>query len=465
MTEAQTTAAIYCRISDDRAGAGLGVKRQEDDCRAYCERRGWNVGEVLTDNDISAYSGKRRPAYERLLEEVKNGTFNAIVCWHPDRLHRSPSELETFIELVEATGVAVGTVQAGEYDLATATGRMSARIVGAVARHESEHKSERIRRKARELAENGKLGGGGTRPFGFDNDRITVRDSEAALVREAAGRVLAGEPIRAVCRDWTQRGISTVIGGNWNPYVMLRMLMSPRIAGLREHRGAVVGKAEWEPIITEADHKRLVTILSDPSRRKNTGHAGRRYLLSGLLVCHHCGARMVARPNNDKKRRYVCAKGPGFHGCNRTMIMAEPLEEMVTEMALEALDSPAMDRALNATEPDDSEALAAVEAAEAKLEELAEQWARDELSRSEWQAGRRVVEQRLADARERLTVDQTPRALQGATGGRLRQEWPDLSFDRRQAILAALFESIIIGAGRRGYNRFEPGRVHPVWRY
>jgi DNA invertase Pin-like site-specific DNA recombinase len=54
-------AAIYCRISQDRAGAGLGVTRQED-CGAPCERRGWVVVEVYADNDVSAYSGKPRPA-------------------------------------------------------------------------------------------------------------------------------------------------------------------------------------------------------------------------------------------------------------------------------------------------------------------------------------------------------------------------------------------------------------------
>ncbi|MER5688882.1 hypothetical protein [Streptomyces sp. NPDC002205] len=33
-------AAIYCRISQDRGGAGLGVARQEEDCRALCARLG-----------------------------------------------------------------------------------------------------------------------------------------------------------------------------------------------------------------------------------------------------------------------------------------------------------------------------------------------------------------------------------------------------------------------------------------
>src|SRR5438309_1452398 len=118
-----TTAGVYCRISDDRTGEGLGVARQAEDGRAYCAARGWAVADVYVDNDISAYSGARRPAYERLLLDLASGEVNAVVAWHPDRLHRSPRELEAFIELVESTRAKVGTVQAGEYDLSSPTGR------------------------------------------------------------------------------------------------------------------------------------------------------------------------------------------------------------------------------------------------------------------------------------------------------------------------------------------------------
>ena len=44
-------AAIYVRISDDTEGDRAGVKRQESDCRAVCERRGWPVAGIYEDND------------------------------------------------------------------------------------------------------------------------------------------------------------------------------------------------------------------------------------------------------------------------------------------------------------------------------------------------------------------------------------------------------------------------------
>src|SRR5205823_6092011 len=95
--------AIYCRISRDTAAEALGVNRQESDCRAFCKRNGWTVAEVFVDNDISAYSGRRRPGYEAMLDALKNSEAQALVVWHPDRLHRSPIELERFIDLVEVT--------------------------------------------------------------------------------------------------------------------------------------------------------------------------------------------------------------------------------------------------------------------------------------------------------------------------------------------------------------------------
>ena len=73
---------------------------------------------------------------------------------------------------------------AGEFDLCTPEGRLTARIVGSVARKESEDKSRRIRRKHVELAKAGKVSGGGRRPFGFESDRVTIREDEAAPERK-----------------------------------------------------------------------------------------------------------------------------------------------------------------------------------------------------------------------------------------------------------------------------------------
>ena len=77
--------AVYCRISDDRRGLGLGVQRQHQDCHELARRNGWQVVGTFVDNDISAYSGKRRPRYAALMAAVDAGEIDVVVAWDPDR--------------------------------------------------------------------------------------------------------------------------------------------------------------------------------------------------------------------------------------------------------------------------------------------------------------------------------------------------------------------------------------------
>ncbi len=217
-------AGIYTRISYDPAGQRAGVERQRLDCETLCRSRGWEVGRSFEDNDRSAYSGKPRRAYQELLGAVEDGDADAIVTWHNDRLHRSPKELEAFIDLVERTGVRVAVVTGGDYDLTTPNGRLAARIVGAVARKESEDRSRRVRRKHLELAEQGRPAG----QLGWG-----VRsDDERALVREAAGRVLAGHGLMTIARDWNERAVPGATQRPWTPKTLRTALLSARIAGL-----------------------------------------------------------------------------------------------------------------------------------------------------------------------------------------------------------------------------------------
>src|SRR5690242_5166576 len=165
-------AGIYARISSDREGDNLAVSRQLADCESLAARRGWSVVERYVDADISAYSGKLRPEYQRMLEDIEAGAIAAVVVCHADRLHRHPRELEDFIALCERTQTKMATVS-GDLDLSTHEGQLMARITGAVARKESDDKSRRIQRKHEELAAAGKPSGGGTRPYGYETDKRT----------------------------------------------------------------------------------------------------------------------------------------------------------------------------------------------------------------------------------------------------------------------------------------------------
>ena len=459
-------AGIYARISSDREGDNLAISRQLADCEELAARRGWEVAERYVDSDISAYSGKVRPEYRRLLEEIDAGVVDAVVVYHADRLHRHPRELEEFIELCQATLTKLATVS-GDVDLSTHEGQLLARITGAVARNESDSKSRRIRRKHQEIALAGRSSGGGTRPFGFESDRRMIRPGEAEIIRECASRVLAGDSLRSICMDLNGRGIATVSGKPWATQTLRRMLLSARISGQREHHGEIVAKAEWEAIITPAETQRIRAKLRDPQRRTN--RSARRYLLTRLLRCGCCGVKLYSRPRADSSRRYVCATGPNFGGCGKITVVADKLEAVVVEAVLHRLDSPELAASLAGQRTDDAHALqwqTEIERDQEQLDELAILWADRTISHSEYLAARPKIEQRQKLAKRRLAALNRTSAIGEHAGNAagLRERWESLTLTRQEQIVAAVLDHVVVGPGRRGFNRFDPSRLSPVWR-
>ena len=464
-------AAIYARISSDPDGTHLGVDRQIADCEALAGSLGWPVAEVYVDNDVSAYSGRRRPEYERLCDDIKAGTVDALLVWHPDRLHRSPRELEDFIDLCDAASLTdIGTVRAGDVDLATPQGRMVARLGGVIARSESDKAADRLRRKHLELATKGKVSGGGTRPYGYTADRLHVIPDEAAVIREAAKRTLAGESTRSICSDFNERGVTTSKAGQWTPNTLNRMLRSARISGRREHRGEITAKAEWPGIITPAVSDRLRARLSRAAGPGPTGRSPRRYLLTGgLLRCGRCGTVMYSRPRSGGLRRYVCASGPGFGGCGKMAINADPVESFVVEAVLYRLDTPQLAAALTEIRKANTEAdqLAVTIAGDTgMLEQLARDYAEKAISHQEWSAARQPIQGRIDHAKRRLSrISRTHRIDDYAGNSQaLRDAWADLDLRRQQAIISTVLDHATVNPAVQGRNRFDPSRLSPTWR-
>lgn len=459
-------AGIYGRISDDRIGDAAGVRRQEDDCRAFCDQRHWPIAGVYIDNDISAYSGKVRPQYRRMMADAKAGLLDVIVVWHLDRIYRHPLELEEIIDLVEKSGLMVATVTGGDYDLTTTDGRAMARVIVTFARKESEDKARRNRRKHLEVAQAGKAAGG-ARPFGFEADRTTIRETEAALIREAATRVLAGDTIRAICLDWNARGIAGPRGGRVTQPTMKRILTSHRIAGIRALHGAAIAEAEWPAIVDADTFRRLVATL-DGRYKLHPGQGTRRYLLTGFLYCHRCDRKLIARPTMKRSRTYVCTNNPDKGGCGGLRVLAEPLEDLVLDKVADAVDRRELALALDDSEGRlaELEGLKRVEELQGRLTELAGIWAAGDIGRTEWITARQLIEADLDTARVAYQRAQTRLqvSVYDGDGEALRLAWTEMPLDRKRAVISAYIDRIVIGPATRGVGRFESERLDISWR-
>ncbi|WP_246057057.1 recombinase family protein [Nocardioides eburneiflavus] len=511
--------AIYARISSDRDGARLGVARQVEDCKALAAKKGWTVTTVLEDNDLSAWTGKPRPGYETLLDLMREGHIDAVVVWHTDRLTRSSVDLNTIITAAERHNVVVHSVMAGLLDLSTASGKMQARIVGAVAEHESDQKAERIRRKHQELAEAGKPASLG-QAYGYNADG-TVNAVEAAVIRDLVARLLAGESIRSLTRWLNAEGIRSKKGGEWSTSTVRQVLTSGRICGWREWTprtprtreeranwngkprrgwgmGELVAEGEWEGIISRSQTDRIRALLDDPERRTTKR---RHYLLSaGILKCGVCGRSMNHKVESRVTRiamrdeqgrtvkdaqgrvvrvrkpgatattasRYACIAQPG-RGCGRVSISCPEVDALVTEAVFEALSG--ADLSPRASTPSDSEVAAIRDQmadAEARLVQVGLDHADGVIGRAEWLAMKKRIESNLEGLRARLPDAEGANVLAALPTGSagLRRAWSEMDLDLRRAVVQAVIERVIVhpSRGPKGSARFDPDRVEAVWR-
>jgi site-specific DNA recombinase len=443
---------------------------------------GWQVVGEYVDNDVSAFSGKVRPAYQRLLRDIADGMVDGLIVWHQDRLHRRPIELEDFFTVLDRAGIAgnVKTVT-GNSDFGTGDGIFTARLMGAVAAKESADKSRRVARKHEQRASQGIPHKGAIRPFGYESDFTTVRPAEAQIVRDLAARFLAGESLRSLAEWLNDAEVRRVTGGTgWISTTVRGILVNPRYAGLMTHRGQVVGPGKWEAIIDEDTHRRiLVTIAAKKASGRRTPQT---YLLTGLLRCGKCGNRLYSSarqegasngvnraPVRTTRRRYVCMSGPDHGGCGRLTAVAEPVEQLVTDAVLYALDTPELAAALSGKDsPDEqSRALASeIERLQAKQTELSDAYAADLIDMSEWRRARATITDRLEAARRRLASRTRTDTLHGLVGHatELAAQWPNLSLSRQHAIIRALIEQITIGPGTPGARAFDTERLTITWR-
>lgn len=305
---------------------GLGVARQEKECREWAERNGWEIAEVYVDNDISAYSGKRRPEFLRMQADVRAGLRDGILAWHTSRLTRNVRELEGLIDLHDSTGVFLATLN-GPVDLASGQGRAMVRIFAALDQMFSDEAGDKLKAKHRELAEEGKHPGH-ARVFGYDvvsephptkpdqvvNHRV-VNEAEAAVLRTAFERTARqGEKVNltALCREFNAAGHRTVAGREIIPQTLRSWLLSPMYAGLREHDEKFY-EARW-PAIVDRDTFRIVQDRLRASARRTNQGAVRKHLLSNLLRCECGGVMQYGASGKDDRRweRYAC-KGSGCY--------------------------------------------------------------------------------------------------------------------------------------------------------
>lgn len=452
---------VYVRISQDRTDEGAGVDRQERDCRSLAESLDWNVVHVYRENNTSASAQKRRPEYQAMLKRLDSGAIGGVVAWHPDRLYRKLEDLGSLIEVCKARGVEIRTVKAGQVELSTASGIMTAEILASVAKHETARLGERVKAAKDAQAAEGRFRGGG-RAFGYMNG-YDIEPAEAAEIRRSAELLLGGASLMSYVRDMNRRGVTTVTGKPWTVTAWRKVLRRARNAAIVERDdGTVVGPAKWPAIFDQETMHAVRAILDDPSRITATSYE-RKYIGRGLYLCGRCGAtmepvKMNARHGN--RRGYRCSNTP------HVTVMQEPIDELVAALAIARLTQVDAADLFRESDNQDTGALQIErDGLQARKDALAGMFATGDIDAAQLKRGTVELNTRIAALDAQLAAARETHPLGAIVGvDDVAAVWEMSSVDARAKIVDALMTVTVqpVGSGWRGSVE---DRVQIDWRH
>lgn len=433
-----------------------------------CEERGWNVVAVEEDNDISAAGKRKRPGFEAVLSAIKSGRIRYVVAWSLDRLQRNRRDELRLYEAAKAHGVTLALVNGSDLDFTTATGRLVADQLGSLARYEIELKSDRQVAAQAQAARKGRRSGG-RRPFGYEQDGMTVREAEAELIRGGYKALLAGESLGAIARAWNDAGLypdqRRYAEGHrgeqseWRRDSVRVVLLNPRNVGLRAYRGEIVAEAAWPAIVDPATFEAVKAVLTNPARTGRPTSAQR--LLSGVARCGICGATVHAggttRPG---VANYRCSASTG-HFARR----AEPVDAYVIEHVVGRLSMPdARELTVKDGHPDLDALRSEQHGIRERLAQLAAAFADGVLTAEQLRVGTERLRARDAEIDARLADAGRVDILGDLVDtDDVRAVWDSLSGARQRRVVDILMKVTLYPPGR-GTRTFRPESVGIEWK-
>lgn len=480
----RTLIFLYARISLDPSDRKRGVRRQLQDLRKYAaEELSGEIAGEYEENDVSAHDERvERPKYDAMmaaaLAAAGPGVRIIIAAYHPSRLWRRPVERAQAIEDLRKVKAWVAFESGGQFNLAKASDRSQLRQLGENDTAESEVKSERVARAARERAEegraNGKVAYGWKRTYRYD-ERGQVdgfddleHPEQAPIVKEIVRRLLAGESVIGVTADLNARRIPSpgagqqrkhrTLGQNedgslWNKTSLKKVALRPANVALRPYHGELY-PAAWPRLISDEDHERLKAMFAT---RAVTGERPglRKHLLSwgDVATCGVCGFHLRSATKGNakyghKQLTYVCASSRGCVGRNQAA-----LDEFAGELAIAILSDPS---AVELYQQDDSGAMAALERAEglrAKQANAAEDFSNDIITREQLALITQNLKRQIAEAQDearRLMPATNLSVLDGLIGPRARERWAELAVTQQRTVLEVIGLRLRIHPGRKG---------------
>ena len=443
--------ALYVRVSTEaQAEEGYSVGAQTERLQSYCRAMGWTETELYVDGGFSG-SNLERPQMKRLIEDARSGSVAAVLVYKLDRLSRSQKDTLYLIEDVFLPN-GVDFISLNEsIDTSTPYGRAMIGILSAFAQLERENICMRTKMGMLERVKKGYWRGAGV-PYGYDYDPeqgILIPNADAENVRRIYDLYIQGYSAQMIADMF---GISS-------EKVVTHVITRRANTGVITNNGEVYA-GRHQAIISDEVYELAMEKMRERSR-KARATTTKCHLLTGLVYCGECGARMRYIKWGKAGYKLMCYsrdKGkPHMHKsdeCRNPHVWAADVEKAVLDDLFRISVNMEADKLKDpAAKIDPAEALRTrIRLAEAKLKRLYNLYAGDEDDAllETIRENKAALASMKSELEREESIRSSTKKLErlGQEISSIRQAWPYLSELERQQIIRDCVEKIVVTGSR-----------------
>lgn len=324
--------AAYIRVSTEEQAQVVdgSLDSQKFRIKGYVDIRNsqdasWGkVIESYVDDGFSA-KDTRRPAYQRMMKDIRTGKVNLILVTDISRLSRNIADFCDLLKDLEKHKAKFLSIKE-QFDSSTPAGEMMLFNMINLAQFERKQTSERVATNFHSRAMRG-LKNGGSPILGFDSDptnkgKLIANQDEALWVKKAFAIYLKTGSTRDTVAEMNRLNIPRKAGRGsgqeWTFSSIKTLLRNRTYVGEREinaeqkdadqsefkpwQRYQIV-KAAWPAIVDKATFNSVQLLLDDAKnlhRKKMKNATHRVFLLSGVIRCGECGRALIGQSAHGK---------------------------------------------------------------------------------------------------------------------------------------------------------------------
>lgn len=314
---------LYARKSTESDELqALSIESQTKEMLEIAQAENMEVTEIRRESHSAKDSGQR-PVYNKVLEDIRAGLFNGILCWAPDRLARNAGDLGAVVDLMDQ-GKLVEIRTHGQRFSNNPNEKFLLMILGSQAKLENDHKGVNVKRGLRAKCEQGWRPG--KPPLGYIHDKYAGKGDKKIFIDPKRAPFIKKMFEKVAYEQWSGRqllrwlhnetGFLTKNSKNITLSMVYRILGETFYYGTFEYP---VGSGKWyegkyDPIITKILFEKAREQLTRDNIKRNES---KEFAFTKLMKCGLCGSGITAdekfkKITNGLVRRYV------YYGCTRS---------------------------------------------------------------------------------------------------------------------------------------------------